>query len=522
MSAANPPPPGTAPARVPPVKRFLWGLGGVTDTMMFQGVNGLVDQIYNIGMHISPVAISIARGVPRFVDLLIDPLIGHLSDNTRSRWGRRRPWMFAGLVLGVLISILMWHVPQGDILAPSYVIGMMILFFTLAYSFFVIPYTAQGYELSTDYDERTHIFKWRQYAAAATGFLTPWLPALCIAIDQRVLGPDAKVTGAAHGIHWVSLGIGVILILSALGPLLACKESEGLHHQEEKVNLLDSFRFTFRNTAFWPLVGGNFFMKFCGSLTGIFFYYLMYYHMSGNDGAKGAAQWGVFCNAINIATFVAMYPVVGLVVRIGKKPAILGLMLLSALAYASVWFTVRPDYTPGVAGVGESIKHALTIANPGTFGVISNGWNGFIAIGATMWPALVTAAAIGIFCNSMPVIINSMLADVCDVDELACGKSRQAFYGATFVTTDKIAMGIAMLLQGFLLQASGFITSTDNAFVIQGEGTIHYWKVALLLTQPVGFLLGFACILLYPITRAKAAETRRLLDARKAITNPTP
>ncbi len=112
----------------------------------------------------------------------------------------------------------------------------------------------------------------------------------------------------------------------------------------------------------------------------------------------------------------------------------------------------------------------------------------------------------------MPLVMNSMLADVCDMDELACGQQRQAFYGAMFVTCDKLAMAMALFLQGFLVAASGY----SAKLVIQAPETIAYWMKALLFTQPVGFLLGFVCILGYPTTRARALEVRRIIEGRKA------
>ena len=491
---------------VPTSRRALWGLGGVTDTMMYQGVNGLVDQIYNIGMGISPVVLSLARSVPRFADMIIDPAIGHLSDNTRSRWGRRRPWMVVGAVLASLISVLMWFVPTafGPRVSETYIVVMMVAFFTFAYSLFTIPYTAQGYELSTNYNERNHIFKWRMYAAAATGFLTPWLPWLCISIDSRFanLADGVKPTGAAVGIHWVCFGIAAIILLTALGPLF-CGEGKGQKHEEIKISFRNAVRFTLTNRAFWPLVAGNFFTKFGMAITGIFFYYLLIYHMSGGDSEKGSAQWGVFCNVINVSTFIAMAPVVWVVDRAGKKPSLLALMLLSALAYGSVWFTFRPDQPGWVASVGHSLHQLFWLPEF----LIRN------------WPSLATAASIGIFCNAMPLIINSMLADVCDADELTCGSQRQAFYGATFVTCDKIAMAVAMFLQGLLLSASGFDAEKAKSIGVSAE-TIGYWMKALLYTQPTGFIIGFAILLLYPITRTSALNTRRLLDQRKASSVP--
>jgi GPH family glycoside/pentoside/hexuronide:cation symporter len=278
-----------------------------------------------------------------------------------------------------------------------------------------------------------------------------------------------------------------------------------MHKGEGKVRFRDAIKFTLKNKAFWPLVLGNFVTKFGMCLTGIFFYYLLIYHMSGGDSGKGSAQWGIFCNVINISTFIAMAPFVWFVDRIGKKPAILMLMIASAAAYGSVWFTFQPHMPQWVVDIGGALHRNLFLPEV----IVAN------------WPSLITAAAIGIFCNALPLLINSMLADVCDIDELACGHQRQAFYGATFVTCDKIAMAVAMLFQGILLSASGFDAEKAKTAAVSAE-TIGYWMKALLLTQPTGFLIGFFILLAYPISHATAKEVRRQLDERQANRSSKP
>lgn len=481
---------------IPTKKRFLYGVGGFADCMMYNGINGLVDPIYNMAMGIDARIIGLARSIPRFADIIIDPVIGHLSDNTRSRWGRRRPWMVVGALLAALIAMLMWFVPtsMGEGVRNTFVVTMMVLLFTFGYSLFTIPYTGMGYGMVTDYNERTHLFKWRQYAFASAGFLTPWLPWMCIKLDIVAGGIAPDKANGLYGIGWVGVLVGVVILLTAAAPIFGCKEGQLAHGEESKVSFMNAVKFTLTNQSFWPLVMANFLLKFAMVSTGIFFMYLLIYHVAGGDKQAGTQQWGIFCNVINIATFIAMAPVVWMTDRIGKKPAMLVLMVASAVAYASVWMTFQPT-TGWTAHCAEWMSASMGIP---------------LAI-SKAWPVYVTAAGIGIFCNCMPMIMNSMLADVCDVDELKSGHQRQAFYGAVFVTCDKIAMGVAMLLQGFLLTSSNFNPHVE----VQGAATIAFWLKALLFTQPVGFLLGIAILLYYPITHARAIETRRLLDERK-------
>ena len=484
----------TSSASVPTKRRFFWGLGGATEAMSYNGLNGLMDAIYVNAMGLDPKIIGLARSVPRLLDLIFDPIIGHLSDNTRSRWGRRRPWMAVGAIIAALVAILMWYPPlrYGAEVSTVFIVGMVVVLFTFGYSMFMIPYTAQGYELSTDYNERTHIFQWRIYANAANGFISPWLLPLCLMVE----GASANVTKGAIGVHWISWGIAAVILLTACGPIFGCKE-KGTHAAEKKNKLFDAIKFTFRNKAFWPLVAGNFFIKFGMIITQSLFYFVMVYSVCGGDNKMGATRLAILWNSINLATILAMSLVVRATDRIGKKSAVLVLMFLSSLIYASYWLTLRPHHT----GWLLEIDHFLTASCH------------IPAIIVGIWPALITGACIGVFTNSIPLIMNSMLADVCDVDELACGQQRQAFYGAIFVSCDKMAMALALLIQGWLVSASGY----SSKLAIQAPETIAFWMKSLLFTQPVGFLIGLACVMAYPITRAKALEVRRLLDARKAM-----
>lgn len=484
----------TGSASVPTKRRFFWGLGGATEAMSYNGLNGLMDAIYVNAMGLDPKIIGLARSVPRLLDLVFDPIIGHLSDNTRSRWGRRRPWMAAGAFIAALVAILMWYPPLrfGAGMSTVFIVGMVVILFTFGYSMFMIPYTAQGYELSTDYNERTHIFQWRICANAANGFISPWLLPLCLMVE----GASANVTKGAEGVHWVSWGIAAVILLTACGPVFGCKGG-GTHTAKKKNKLFDAIKFTLRNQAFWPLVAGNFFIKFGMIITQSLFYFVMVYSVCGGDNKMGATRLAILWNSVNLATILAMRFVVRGTDRIGKKPAVVVLMVLSSLIYASYWLTLRPHHAGWLLETDNFLTTSCHIP-PLIVGI---------------WPALITGACIGVFTNSIPLVMNSMLADVCDVDELACGQQRQAFYGAVFVSCDKMAMALALLIQGWLVSASGY----SSKLATQMPETIAFWMKSLLFTQPVGFLLGLACVLAYPITRAKAIEVRRQLDARKAV-----
>ena len=121
------------------------------------------------------------------------------------------------------------------------------------------------------------------------------------------------------------------------------------------------------------------------------------------------------------------------------------------------------------------------------------------------------------FTNTMPMIKNSMLADVCDLDELKSGHRREAFYGAVFVTTDKIAMAVALALQGFLLVSSGFDASLEHAD-LRTPSAFGCWRWSS--PSRVGFLIGLVSIFIYPLTRERCHEIRSQLNARRKTQVP--
>ncbi|MEI2723949.1 MAG: MFS transporter [Verrucomicrobiota bacterium] len=195
---------------IPTRKRFLWGIGGFTDTTIYSGINSLTQQIWVNARGMDPILFSIASSLPNFLAFITNPIIGHLSDNTRSRWGRRRPWMLAGVLIAAVISIVMWFPPAFTAVAKGtpwrealglqwvallFLSFMMAAIFTGGYAVFTIAHTGLGYEMTSDYNERTHLFKWRMLAASVAGFLSPWFVKFCLMLE----GPQADVIKETKG-----------------------------------------------------------------------------------------------------------------------------------------------------------------------------------------------------------------------------------------------------------------------------------------------------------------------------------
>ena len=114
MSATpNPQQADAAPVagKLPVRTKLAWGVGGFGENIANSAILSLVFPIFNVALGFSTLAIGLAMAVSRIADAILDPIIGNLTDNTRSRWGRRRPWMFVGSILMTLFFCTIWFLP---------------------------------------------------------------------------------------------------------------------------------------------------------------------------------------------------------------------------------------------------------------------------------------------------------------------------------------------------------------------------------------------------------------------------
>ena len=172
-----------------------------------------------VGLGISAIWIGYAQALPRLWDAFVDPFMGNLSDNSRSRFGRRIPFLVVG---GVLIGIsfsLLWTVPR-DWSQPAmfaYFIVTSMFFYTVV-PIYSIPHGALGLEMTDDYHEKTNLFAYYSFIGNVGAFTLPWIYYLA---NRPIFGGDSVA-----GIKWVCVGMSVILTVSALVCALVCKEGK--------------------------------------------------------------------------------------------------------------------------------------------------------------------------------------------------------------------------------------------------------------------------------------------------------
>jgi len=207
----------TAPEdRLSKGQMFSYGLGSIVNNLL-GGAIGFMSIVLNVGLGINPALVGALQAIPRFTDALTDPVMGYVSDNTRSRFGRRRPYIFIGAIGVGVIFALMWQLPSGHsemfyfwvFLAGSIV-------FYLFYTVFATPWVALGYELTPDYHERTRLMAVMNFMGQFAWISLPWFYA--------IMENDRLFSNSVHGARVLAIVIGIFVAIVGVMPAIFCRE----------------------------------------------------------------------------------------------------------------------------------------------------------------------------------------------------------------------------------------------------------------------------------------------------------
>lgn len=469
MSTTPPETPSDASAdnaKVPFRSKLAFGLGGFAEHNLNNTVNMMANPVLNVTLGVNPALVGTLLAIPRIWDAFTDPLMGAISDRFDSKYGRRKPFILVGGLLSAVFFFLMWQLPRGmgEMTTFSFFLVASLLFYT-CFTVFGVPYLALGAEMSPSYEERTVIQTYRAIFGFISGFSINWLYWL----TQRDVFSDTL-----NGMQWVAGGTSLIIVGCVLLTVFLCKERNVATTKAAKISVLESFKETMTCRPFL-LVVGVIVSVLCGILLVMqMALYINIYYIFEGDKKAASVLFGTVGTVFNIGTMLMIPFICALANRFGKRKVLIIILAAAGIGALSKWFL----YTP---------------ANP---------WLQVI-------PAALTAPGLG----AVWALAFSMIADVCDFDEFNYGTRREGMFSAVQNWANKLAVSLALLLSGIILNFTGFDAKLEGP---QTESTLTMMR-ALDATIPAIFV-GFACVLLvfYPLTKDKMHRMRRILEWRRA------
>lgn len=468
-------PPSTSVGdRVPIPQKLAFSLGYGVDYLAAGLTTGVLWMpFFNIGLGIAPATLGVLLMVLRAWDAVTDPLMGNISDNIRTRWGRRRPFIALGAVLTAALYLLLWRVPEwfgpGERVLALGVAG--VVYFT-AYTIWSVPFYSLQMELTPDYDERTRLAAWVAVAGKLVYVAGGWV--LAIATCEWFLDPAtgrADIVRGMRACSWVIAG--AILVL---GLLPACFVPERMYaagaSRQARTRLWPSLRESARCRPLRNLIGVSFFLILGSATASTLGQYVAVYLVCEGDLAQASVLNGWKATGVMI---------VGL----------LGIPLWT-------WLSARLDKKILVAGMlgGSVLGHLLNLVclDP------RRPW-------LMLVPAVFEAGAIGAVWLFMP----SMKADVADHDELETARRREGSLNAFYSWFTKVAVTIGAGAGGFVLQWTGLQATVAR----QAPEVLAQLRIVYIVLPVAFWALTLLFLWRYPLTRARSAEIRTALEARR-------
>lgn len=419
---------------------------------MFLLVNMYMMKFATDELYIAPSTIGLIFGISRIWDAVTDPVAGYLSDRTRTRFGRRRPWILAAIVPIGLAFYMVWS-PPLDVTGGWLVAWMAagVFLFYSAMTIFIVPHTSLGAELSVDHHERTQIFGVRHVTWTLGSFAAvAGMAALIGADDARGMASwlaVAAIVGTSAMLIWMVTGV---------------------HERDEyqgrgASNPFTAFGDVLRNPHALLLLAVFLIESVGGATITVLTAYISEYIV-------GTPEYTAYFILLYMIPSAASVPIwVWVSRRVGKK---------------RLWI-------------------ASTIATGLGFGAMI-----FLTEGAVI---LISSLAfvLGLGAGAGAVVAPSIQADVIDYDELVTGQRKEGAYFAAWNFVFKLATGITLMLTGVVLEAAGFAPNQE-----QSDSAKLALKVLYALFPLGCYGVGALLLTRFRLDEAEHARIRSALDAR--------
>ncbi|HRX29051.1 MAG TPA: MFS transporter [Saprospiraceae bacterium] len=462
-------------------QKIAFGLGMLAN-QMFPAVLGIfmVVLVQNLGF--PGWMWGIIYFFPRIFDSFTDPIMGFISDNTKSKWGRRRQYVFVGAIIMSIAFMFMWQLYAENSISYNFVYFMIMSFvFYLGLTIFSVPYVAMGYEMSNDFHERTSIMAIAQWIGQWAWVIAPWFWVIMYSN-----GDDGWFDTAESATRTLAIWVGAALMVVAIIPAIFIESKSTLNENYSELTfknmrgsfdeIILGFKEALKIKPFRKLCIATFLIfNAFNTVASFTFFVIVYQLFNGDTNAANSGYWPTLFGSLGAlsTTFIVIPIVTWMSRKLGKKRAFLWSQGISIIGYIMLWFLMIPGK-----------PYMFIFALP------------FFSFGI----------------GSLFTLMMSMTSDVIDIDELNTGKRREGIFGAIYWWMVKFGFAIAGALSGFILSFVGF---KEGVPTTEQESAIIGLRAFFSGLPILGTLIAMYVMRDYSVTEETAKEVRSVLDQRK-------
>ncbi len=466
--------------RIPVLTKAAYGLGTGIDMWGLWLYPSVAFAVFNIYLGVEPWLVGLALTLIRIYDAVADPIAGWLSDNFRSKHGRRRPFiLIAGVLAGLGLPALFLVSPSwagqtflGLSLVFWYMIGSSLIYIPLM-ALYTVPYNSLGAEMTPDYEERTSVMTYR--ASMQKIFEIGNFYALRFTNLSWFLLPGAVGKNTLFGMQVYTSILGTLMAIFAVVIFFRVKEryyEKVVVKTTKHISLKSSFYETLKCKPFRIMMGVGAAFTLGTSMVGALGYYATVYYVCGGSTIDGD-NWNFWMGLAYMAGgFLGPLLLGRSAGRTEKKTAVVVSAVIGIIGYGGSWYL----YTP-------LIPWLQTVAS-GTMGLAAAG----------LW-----------------MLHGSIGADIIDFDELTMGIRREGSFTACGSYILKLGNSLGYFVSGLILGWAGF----NSALGAQAPETVFWIRAALASLPVVGLLAVILFIVRLNLTKARCEEIRVELEARR-------
>lgn len=444
--------------------KLAYGVGDLGPAMV-SIVKGffLLNFLINIA-GLSPGRAGAVLLVGKIWDAVNDPIIGTLTDRTRTRWGRRRPWLLFGAFPFALAYFLHFIVPDmGDTAKFFYYVVVGILL-DATFSAVNVPYAALTPELSEDSQQRTELNMYR-FSFSVLGGLVAAI--MYNTIVNQLYGADPGTGNVIQG-----LIIGAVIIISNIIVFANTTERDSTTDTKDNIPFLEGLKITLRSRPFL-YVSAIYLLLW---LSVQFVQSLILFFFRDWIGGDPGGQFTMVLIGLQVSIFVFILFWGFMSRRLGRKKVF----------YIGVTFWL-------------AVQTALFFVQPGQINL-----------------TILLASLAGIGVSIGFLIPWSLLPDVVDHDELLTGQRREGIFYGFFVFLQKFGIAVGLFLQGQVLEWAGYVQLQGNVIPQQPDTALLALRLLATVVPVCLLLASIVVVYFYPITEKKLAEIQVELATRRA------